>query len=58
MEKAFAEVMNNDNQTTALPRREVIKVADFEKISVSDMNNMFGTWKETDHCDKDRNLKD
>jgi hypothetical protein len=41
MEKGIAEVMHNDSQTA--------------KVSLSDVHNMFGTWKETDHCDKDFN---
>nr|WP_315398051.1 hypothetical protein [uncultured Duganella sp.] len=53
MEKGIAEIMHNDSQTAKAPKREVIKLADFEKVSLTDVHNMFGTWKETDHCDKD-----
>jgi hypothetical protein len=53
MEKGIAEVMHNDSQTAKVPKREVIKLADFEKVNLSDVHNMFGSWKETDHCDKD-----
>jgi hypothetical protein len=43
------EVMSNVAQ---LPKREVLKLSDLENVSLSDINNMFGTWFETDHCDK------
>jgi len=53
MEKAIAEIMHNDAQTAKVPKRDVIKIADFEQVTLTDIHNMFGAWKETDHCDKD-----
>jgi hypothetical protein len=34
------------------PKREVLRLSDLESVSLSDIHNMFGTWFETDHCDK------
>ena len=53
MENAITVEARNDNQASKLQKREVFKLADFEKISLSDVHNMFGAWKEADHCDKD-----
>lgn len=53
MEHAIATVTQNDKQSAKAPAREVIKIADFEQLALEDVHNMFGTWKETDHCDKD-----
>jgi hypothetical protein len=53
MEKGIVEIMHSDSKTAEAPKREVITLADFEKVSLTDVHSMFGTWKETDHCDKD-----
>lgn len=33
--------------------RPMIRLSDFDSARDADLTNMFGTWKETDHCDKD-----
>jgi hypothetical protein len=33
--------------------RPTIRLSDFDSSRDADLTNMFGTWKETDHCDKD-----
>lgn len=33
--------------------RPVIRLADFDRARDADLSTMFGSWKETDHCDKD-----
>ena len=33
--------------------RPTVRLSDFDSSRDSDLSNMFGTWKETDHCDKD-----
>lgn len=55
-------MQNHDNKKTEehqapskLDERPRIKVSDLSKEKVSDLNNMFGMWKEADHCDKDWN---
>jgi hypothetical protein len=53
MKSAIAKVTPNDAPTAKVPKRDVIKLADFENVSLSDVHHMFGTWKETDHCDKE-----
>lgn len=44
---------SNSQQNSKNHKRKIIKLSDFEGISSSDINNMFGNWKEADHCDKD-----
>lgn len=53
MKNGIVEVMHNESNTAKMPKREIIKISDFETVSLSDVHSMFGTWKETDHCDKD-----
>lgn len=53
MEKNDLEVMLNSAQIAEPLKREVITISDFEQVSLTDVHNMFGSWKETDHCDKD-----
>lgn len=44
-----------DKPTTLLPEdtlpRPVIRLSDFDGADDADLTNMFGTWKEADHCD-------
>jgi hypothetical protein len=33
--------------------RPMIRLGDFDSARDADISTMFGSWKETDHCDKD-----
>lgn len=33
--------------------RPMIRLGDFDTTRDADISTMFGSWKETDHCDKD-----
>jgi hypothetical protein len=33
--------------------RPMIRLGDFDSTRNADISTMFGSWKETDHCDKD-----
>lgn len=33
--------------------RPMIRLSDFDSARDADISTMFGSWKETDHCDKD-----
>lgn len=53
MDNVSTVVVQGDNQVSKLPKREVFKLSEIEKQTLSDVHNMFGNWKEADHCDKD-----
>lgn len=33
--------------------REILKLSKLDNETLNDISNMFGVWKEADHCDKD-----
>lgn len=45
------EIISPESATVVT--RPTIRLSDFESVRDADLTNMFGTWKETDHCDKD-----
>lgn len=54
--------MRNDLNNAITPKtdsagkvstREVLKLSELDSELLSDISNMFGMWKEADHCDKD-----
>lgn len=46
---------SNSNATSNSLYREVLRLSDLDAETVADLSNMFGTWFEADHCDKDIN---
>lgn len=49
-----AVIAKNDlfQSEQAIPR-PMIRLSDFDSAREADISTMFGSWKETDHCDKD-----
>ena len=54
MSSSDAVIAKNDlfQSEQAIPR-PMIRLCDFDSARDADISTMFGSWKETDHCDKD-----
>lgn len=54
MSSSDAVIAKNDlfQLERAIPR-PMIRLGDFDSARDADISTMFGSWKETDHCDKD-----
>lgn len=46
------KILKNNSMEDAL-HREKLKLSDLDTDTMTDLENMFGTWFEVDHCDKD-----
>jgi hypothetical protein len=54
MSSSDAVIEKNDLfQSEQAISRPMIRLGDFDSARDADISTMFGSWKETDHCDKD-----
>jgi hypothetical protein len=54
MSTSDAVIEKNDLfQSDQAIARPMIRLSDFDSARDADISTMFGSWKETDHCDKD-----
>lgn len=55
MKSDINSTMNNVVDEVKIDKkRRFLSVQDIDEKSTDDINTMFGTWFEADHCDKDR----